>query len=124
MAVRQREHDDLFHRGASRRSYRCARPPPSRVASSARRGGGYPLGVCLSREHLELEDAMSTATYNVPAISCNHCKHAIEGQVKNVAGVKAVEVDVQAKTVRVEADPLDAQAIILAIDEAGYEVAA
>lgn len=67
---------------------------------------------------------MSTATYNVPDISCNHCKHAIEGEVKNVAGVKAVEVDVKTKTVRVEADPLDAEAIIRAIDEAGYEVAA
>lgn len=67
---------------------------------------------------------MSTVTYNVPDISCNHCKQAIEGEVKNVAGVKAVEVDVEAKTVRVEAAPLDEQAIIDAIDEAGYEVAA
>jgi copper ion binding protein len=67
---------------------------------------------------------MSTATYNVPDISCNHCKQAIEGEVKNVAGVKAVEVDVKTKTVRVEAEPLDEEAIIQAIDEAGYEVAA
>ena len=67
---------------------------------------------------------MSTATYSVPDISCNHCKQAIEGEVKNVAGVKTVEVDVKARTVRVEAEPLDRQAIIHAIDEAGYEVAA
>ena len=67
---------------------------------------------------------MSTATYNVPGISCDHCKQAIESEVKSVAGVKTVEVDVEAKTVRVEAEPLHGQAIIRAIDEAGYEVAA
>lgn len=67
---------------------------------------------------------MSTITYNVPDISCNHCKHAIEGEVKDVAGVRSVEVDVNAKTVSVEAEPLDEQAIIDAIGEAGYEVAA
>jgi copper chaperone CopZ len=67
---------------------------------------------------------MGTATYNVPDISCDHCKRAIEGEVKNVAGVTMVEVDVATKTVRVEAEPLDEQAIVHAIDEAGYEVAA
>jgi len=67
---------------------------------------------------------MSTATYNVPDISCSHCAASITAEVKNVAGVKSVEVDVEAKTVSVEAEPLDEQAIIQAIDEAGYEVAA
>ena len=66
---------------------------------------------------------MSTLTYNVPAISCDHCKHAIESEVSQVQGVEAVEVDVQAKTVTVSGDPLDEAAIIGAIDEAGYEVA-
>ena len=36
---------------------------------------------------------MSTATYNVPDISCDHCKHAIEGEVSQVQGVASVEVD-------------------------------
>jgi copper chaperone len=67
---------------------------------------------------------MSTATYSVPDISCEHCKHAIEGEVSQVQGVASVEVDVDAKTVTVSGEPLDEQAIVAAIDEAGYEVAA
>lgn len=66
---------------------------------------------------------MSTLTYNVPDISCDHCKHAIESEVAQVQGVESVEVDVQAKTVTVSGEPLDEAAIIGAIDEAGYEVA-
>ena len=65
---------------------------------------------------------MSTATYTVPDISCDHCKRAIEGEVSQVQGVASVEVNVQAKTVTVSGEPLDEQAIVAAIDEAGYEV--
>ena len=67
---------------------------------------------------------MSSATYTVPDISCSHCAAAITGEVENVAGVTSVEVDVEGKTVSVEAEPLDEQAIIQAIDRAGYLVAA
>lgn len=66
---------------------------------------------------------MSTVTYTVPDISCQHCKQAIEEEVSEVEGVASVEVDVQAKTVTVTGE-IDEQAIISAIDEAGYEVAA
>jgi copper chaperone len=67
---------------------------------------------------------MSTATYSVPGVSCGHCRSAIQAEVSEVAGVEAVEVDLDAKTVTVTGEPLDKQAIIAAIDEAGYEVAA
>ncbi len=63
-----------------------------------------------------------TRTYTVPAISCGHCKSAIEGEVSTVSGVDQVDVDIDAKTVTVEGDAAD-DAIIAAIDEAGYEVA-
>ena len=62
-------------------------------------------------------------TYSVPGISCGHCKAAIEGEVSKVAGVTAVVVDVEHKTVQVEGTGEDA-AIRAAIDEAGYDVAA
>lgn len=65
---------------------------------------------------------MTTRTYLVPDISCDHCKHAIEGEVSKVTGVSVVAVDVAEKTVRVEGDAEDA-AIRAAIDEAGYDVA-
>ena len=67
---------------------------------------------------------MSTVTYSVPGVSCAHCQAAITSEVETVAGVELVEVDLEAKTVSVTGDPLDEQAIIAAIDEAGYEVAA
>ena len=61
-------------------------------------------------------------TYSVPGISCDHCKRAIEGEVGAVAGVDTVDVDVESRTVRVVGDAPD-DAVLAAIDEAGYEVA-
>jgi copper chaperone len=65
---------------------------------------------------------MGTTVYDVPAISCGHCKAAIEGEVAKVPGVAAVTVDIDARTVTVEGDAPD-DALRSAIDEAGYEVA-
>lgn len=64
---------------------------------------------------------MTLKTYSVPGISCGHCKTAIEGEVSKVPGVSRVEVDIDAKTVEVDGDAAD-DAIVAAIDEAGYEV--
>ena len=61
--------------------------------------------------------------YSVPGISCDHCKQAIEGEVRGVTGVDTVTVDVDTRTVRVLGDAADAD-VRAAIDEAGYEVAA
>ena len=64
----------------------------------------------------------TTRTYDVPGISCGHCKAAIEGAVGQVGGVEAVVVDVDARTATVvgEADEASVRA---AIDDAGYDVA-
>jgi copper chaperone len=66
---------------------------------------------------------MSTLTYSVPDVSCAHCQAAITSEVSTVTGVESVEVDLDAKTVTITGEPLDEQAIVAAIDEAGYEVA-
>jgi copper chaperone len=66
---------------------------------------------------------MSTRTYSVPGISCDHCVHAITGEVTKIPGVAEVAVDVNAKTVTVTGEATD-EAIRAAIDEAGYDVAA
>ena len=60
-------------------------------------------------------------TYSVPGISCGHCKAAIETEVGGVEGVTFVEVDVDARSVRVLGEAAG-EAIVAAIDEAGYEV--
>ena len=67
---------------------------------------------------------MPTISYSVPDVSCGHCRMAIEREVSTVAGVAAVKVDLDTKTVTVSGDRLDAAAIVAAIDEAGYEVVA
>lgn len=59
--------------------------------------------------------------YSVPEISCGHCKTAIEGAVRPLGGVARVEVDIDAKTVTVDGGNRDA--ILVAIEEAGYDVA-
>ena len=65
---------------------------------------------------------MSTRLYSVPGISCDHCKHAIEGEVAGVDGVDSVLVSVADKTVEVAGSAAD-DAVRAAIGEAGYEVA-
>jgi copper chaperone CopZ len=62
-------------------------------------------------------------TYQVPGISCDHCRLAIAREVSQVAGVETVEVDVDAKRVAVRGEQLDDGAVRAAIDEAGYDVA-
>jgi copper chaperone len=72
---------------------------------------GYPVG-------------MPSRTYTVPGMSCEHCRAAVTAEVAAVAGVTAVDVDLDAKRVSVRGEPLDDAAIRAAIDEAGYDVAA
>ncbi len=65
------------------------------------------------------------AVLNVPAVSCNHCKMAIEGAVGQLEGVDRVEVDVADKSVTVDyqTDEVSLEAIEAAVQEEGYEVA-
>jgi copper chaperone len=65
------------------------------------------------------------AVLNVPSISCDHCKRAIEGAVGTLAGVRSVAVDVDAKSVAVdfEAGDVTLETIAAAVEEEGYEVA-
>jgi copper chaperone len=65
---------------------------------------------------------MTTHVYEVPGISCGHCKSAIEGEVAKVAAVDAVVVDIDARTATVTGSA-DEAAVRAAIDEAGYDVA-
>jgi copper ion binding protein len=61
--------------------------------------------------------------YEVPGISCDHCKQAIEQAVSVLEGVEGVHVDVETKLVDV-VGPVSVDDVTAAIDEAGYEVTA
>lgn len=62
-------------------------------------------------------------TFSVPDVSCRHCRAAISAEVERVAGVAGVDVDLDAKLVRVSGEAIDPDAVRAAIDEAGYDVA-
>ena len=66
---------------------------------------------------------MQTLTYSVPGISCAHCRTAITAEVSDVAGVRAVDVDLAGKVVTVSGAGVDDAAVRDAIDEAGYDIA-
>jgi copper chaperone len=61
---------------------------------------------------------------NVPAVSCVHCKSAIEGAVRDIEGVVSVDVEVADKTVSLEydADLVDLEEVKGTIEEEGYPV--
>ena len=65
---------------------------------------------------------MSVDQFRVPEISCQHCVSAITKEVSAVPGVTQVVVTLSDKTVRVEhAEGVQAEVLIKAINEAGYD---
>ncbi len=68
---------------------------------------------------------METTTLTAPAISCEHCQHAIEGAVGALPGVQSVHVEIPAKTVAINYDPaqISRGQIEAVLDDEGYPVA-
>lgn len=64
-----------------------------------------------------------TVTYRVAGMMCGHCENALREELRGVAGVEAVAVDLDTKVVKIAGCALDDAALRAAIDEAGYEVA-
>jgi copper chaperone CopZ len=64
-----------------------------------------------------------TVTFSVPGMTCGHCEAAIKQEVGAVVGVTGVDVDLETKDVVVTGTALDRDALVAAIDEAGFDVA-
>jgi copper chaperone len=62
-------------------------------------------------------------SYRVPGMHCEKCERAVRDEVGLVAGVDAVEVNLETKLVTVRGRDVSDDAVRDAIDEAGYEVA-
>ena len=62
-------------------------------------------------------------SYTVAGMSCGHCKAAVTEEVEQIAGVDAVEVDLDSKLVLVRGVGVSDDAVRAAIREAGYEAA-
>ncbi|MFC3960510.1 heavy-metal-associated domain-containing protein [Nocardia jiangsuensis] len=67
---------------------------------------------------------MSSTTYTVTGMTCGHCAASVKSEIGKIDGVTGVEVDLDSGAVRVEsAAALSDDAVLAAVDEAGYEVA-
>jgi len=64
---------------------------------------------------------MTNRVFNVPDISCDHCKKAIEEAVAAIPEVDSVVVTVDRRVVEVAGAASD-ETVIAAIGQAGYEV--
>jgi copper chaperone len=73
---------------------------------------------------MNLPDSAHDLTYLVAGMTCEHCKAAVTDEVERVAGVVAVDVDLDSKLVRVRGTGVDEAAVVAAIDEAGYDAQA
>lgn len=65
---------------------------------------------------------MPTSEYQVSGMSCGHCEAAVRNEVAQVPGIDDVTVSAATgKLVVTSTQPIDADAVLGAVDEAGYE---
>ncbi len=66
---------------------------------------------------------MSTETFTVTGMTCDHCSRSVSAEVSAVAGVTAVDVDLGTGKVTVTSEqPVSTDKIREAVEEAGYTV--
>jgi copper chaperone CopZ len=64
---------------------------------------------------------MTTKTFVIPAISCDHCVRTVKNEVSDVPGVKSVQADANTKVVTVSwDDPATWEQIKAALTEVDY----
>ncbi|WCD93231.1 heavy-metal-associated domain-containing protein [Microbacterium sp. nov. GSS16] len=64
---------------------------------------------------------MSTTEFHVTGMTCGHCEMSVREEVEKIAGVESIEVSAQTgRLVVTSVAAVDADAVIAAVDEAGY----
>ena len=64
---------------------------------------------------------MSTSQFQVTGMTCGHCEMSVREEVEKIAGVESIDVSAQTgRLVVTSAAEIDADAVIAAVDEAGY----
>jgi copper chaperone len=61
-------------------------------------------------------------TYTVQGMTCRHCVASVREEVSEVAGVQAVEVDLDSGRVTVSGAGFGDSDVVAAVEEAGYVV--
>jgi len=65
---------------------------------------------------------MTTTEFQVTGMTCGHCEMSVREEVEKVAGVDGIDVSAQTgRLVVTSAAAVDADAVIAAVDEAGYQ---
>ena len=63
-----------------------------------------------------------TIEYKVTGMSCGHCEASVRSEVSKIAGVESIAVDAKTGSLVVgAAAPISDDAVLAAVDEAGYE---
>lgn len=65
---------------------------------------------------------MSTAVFQVPEMSCAHCKATIEKALSEIDGVRDAVADVEVKSVSITYESVERETLQRAIESAGYGV--
>ncbi|WP_066374303.1 heavy-metal-associated domain-containing protein [Herbidospora mongoliensis] len=64
---------------------------------------------------------MTVTAYSVTGMTCGHCASSVSEEVRGIAGVSDVKVDVPTGQVTVTSQtPIDEAAVKAAVEEAGY----
>ena len=66
---------------------------------------------------------MTTATYEVTGMTCEHCTNAVKGELSKLDRVEKVDIELEGGKVTVtSAEPVDDAEGRAAVERAGYEV--
>ncbi|PYD02249.1 heavy-metal-associated domain-containing protein [Microbacterium esteraromaticum] len=65
---------------------------------------------------------MSSSQFQVTGMTCGHCEMSVREEVEKIAGVESIDVSAQTgRLVVTSAAEVDTDAVIAAVDEAGYQ---
>jgi copper ion binding protein len=68
---------------------------------------------------------MTTSTYAVTGMTCEHCVRAVSEEVRRIEGVSDVTVDLPSGALTISSTgPIEEAAVAEAVEEAGYQLAA
>lgn len=67
---------------------------------------------------------MDTLIFDVTGMTCGHCERSVTEEVGEVAGVKALDVSAQSGILTVVGHEVDPEAVVAAVEEAGYQAVA
>lgn len=67
---------------------------------------------------------MTTSTYTVEGMTCEHCVASVREEVAEVPGVTAVAVDLASGRLDVSGEDVSDAAVEAAVEEAGYALGA